>query len=180
VPFTRAPASLPARRKRSCAGAVEEIDDLLGRAGFAQPWEDPRDAVSVSISVHVGHGVDGEGDVESELVRVAGGRLDAYAGSDAGDNNLRDAQPFQTLFEVRVRERSPRPLRHRVVSRLSVELGDEIGPSGGKLAAASLFRPARGRTIDVNEHDWQVMPTECVRQCASVFDDLGGWVGGGE
>ena len=36
-----------------------------------QPREDPRDAVDVSVWVRIGHGVDGEGDVEPVFVRVA-------------------------------------------------------------------------------------------------------------
>ncbi len=52
---------------------VEQIDDLPGRAGFAQPREDAGDAVGVRVGIHIGHGVDGEGDVEPEFV-ARGGR----------------------------------------------------------------------------------------------------------
>ena len=66
-------------------------------------------------------------------MRVASGRFDTDASGDAGDNDLCDTQVLQVLLEARVRERSPLSLRHRVVSRLLVQLRDEIGPSGGKL-----------------------------------------------
>jgi hypothetical protein len=64
----------------------------------------------VSIGVPVGHGVDGEGDVESELVCVAGGRLDADAGGDSGDDDLRDvhSHPQPTILDGLVSLRRPR------------------------------------------------------------------------
>ena len=84
--------------------------------------KDARDAMTVSIKVHVGHGVDRKRDAESVFVCSATRcGLDADAGRDAGDHNMRDVQ---TLPGVRrdswVRERSPRTLRHSVVSRVLV------------------------------------------------------------
>jgi hypothetical protein len=161
-------------------GAVEESDDLLGRAGFAQSREDPRDAVVVGVRVRVGHGVDGEGDVEPLLVRLAGGRLDPDAGGDARDDDLRDAPGLQVLRKARVGERAPLPLRHDVVVRLRVQGGDEISPSGGRLStAARLFRPACWRTGDRDEHDRQPVPTEGVSERAGVRHDLVDGVDGG-
>src|ERR1700687_618273 len=50
----------------SWAPVLEKIDDLAGRAGFAQLREDARNAVAVSIRVHVGHRIDSEDHVETE------------------------------------------------------------------------------------------------------------------
>jgi hypothetical protein len=78
---------LPERRVCVVRGAIEQTEDLLGGAGFAQLGKYSRDAVVVRVSVDGGHGVDGEGNVKSQLVRLAGGRLDTEAGGDAGDND---------------------------------------------------------------------------------------------
>ncbi len=47
----------------SSGARFEQIDDLLRRTGFAQPREDPRDAVNVGIQASVGHRVDSQRDV---------------------------------------------------------------------------------------------------------------------
>ena len=158
----------------------EEIDDLLSRACFAQPRKDPRDAVDVGISIKVRQGIDGEGDIQPVLMGLLCGRLDADARGDDSDHDLRGTQLLQMLVEARVRERSPRPLRHRMVSRLPVQLRDEIGPSGKKLRdVARLFRPARGRTADRDEYHRQAVATECVSQRTGGLHDLVGRVDGG-
>ena len=64
--------------------------------------------------LHVGRGVDGERDVEPEFMRLARGRLDSGAGGDSGDHGLRDSKLRQMLIKIRVRERAPGPLRHRI------------------------------------------------------------------
>jgi hypothetical protein len=134
-------------------GAIEQTKALLGGAGFAQLGKYSRDAVVVRVSVDGGHGVDGEGNVKSQLVRLAGGRLDTEAGGDAGDNDVRDTQLVQMIFEACVRERSPGPLRHRVVSGLLVQFGDKVGPSGQALSTAShLFRSAWSCAPHVHEN----------------------------
>ena len=117
-------------RRRSRAGFVEQINDLPSRAGFAPPREDSGDAIDVRVKVHVGHGVDREGDFEPRFVRVACGRLDAFAGGDAGDNDLGDPQIFQLRFEIRIREGSPLSLPHCMVVWLLFQFGDDIGPVG--------------------------------------------------
>src|SRR6202035_3419425 len=58
--------------------------------------------------------------------------------------------------------------------------GDEVGPSRGTLDDADLFRSARRRTGDVDEHDRQPVLAEGVRQRAGALHDLAGWVYGGE
>ena len=90
----------------------QEIDDLLRRAGFAEPREDVPDAVVVSLGTHVGHGVDGEGDVESLLIGLSRGRLDAGSRRDARDHHLGDVPRFQLGFEIGAGEGAPGPLRH--------------------------------------------------------------------
>src|ERR1700730_5402059 len=71
----------------SCAPVLEKVDDLAGRAGFAQLREDARNAVAVSILIHVGHRIDREDHVESEGVGVTRRRVDPGAGGDANDHD---------------------------------------------------------------------------------------------
>lgn len=79
------------------------------------------------------------------------------------------------LFEAGVGERSPRPFGYRVVRRLLVQLGDEVGPSRGEVSSApSLFRAAGCPTVNVDQHDRQAMAAECVSQGAGMFHDLVG------
>jgi len=78
-------------RQELLAPAVEELEDLRGRAGLAQSREDARDAVVVSVCVHVRHRIHSQRDVEPVLVRMPCGRLDANARGDSGDHHLRDA-----------------------------------------------------------------------------------------
>ena len=59
-------------RRGSC---IEQRDDLLRRARFAEPRENARDAVRVSLGAPVGHGVDRKHDVIAELMRLARGQL---------------------------------------------------------------------------------------------------------
>ena len=126
--------------------------------------------MTVSIKVHIGHGVDRKRNVEPVFVCLARCGLDADAGRDASDHNMCDAQSLQVFVETRVRERSPRTLRHSVVFRLLVYLRNKIGPIGGKLPAwARLFRPSRRSTGDVDKHHRQPMATECIGQRAGVL-----------
>ena len=53
--------------------AIEQVDDFLGRAGFAQARKYPGDAIVVRLGAPVGHGVEGEGDVEAQFIGMAGG-----------------------------------------------------------------------------------------------------------
>ncbi len=88
-------------------GAVEELDDLLCGARFSEAREDARDAVEVGVGVHVGHGIDGESDVEAELVCLTRGGFDSNAGGDADDYDLGDTEAFEMLFEAGVGEGAP-------------------------------------------------------------------------
>ena len=125
-------------------GAVQQVDNILSGIGFAQARKDARHTVSVSVGVQVGHGVDGESDIEPVLVGVARGRFDPDAGGNPGEHDLRDALFLQVRVEIRVRERAPRLLRDDVIFRLLLQLGDKISSIGGKTGkVASLLRPAR-------------------------------------
>ena len=88
------------------------------------------DAVVVRLGAHVGHGVDGERDVEARFIGLARGRLDAGAGGDAGDHHLGDALRLSNGFEIGAGERAPGPLGHHDVAGLLVQFGDEVGPAG--------------------------------------------------
>jgi hypothetical protein len=124
----------------------------------------------VSIAIRIGHGIDREDDVEAEFVGVTRRRFDAYAGGDADDRDLRDAKAFQMGFEVRVGECSPRPLGYQMISRLLVQLRDQIGRAGGKISRpARLFGPTRRACVDIDEHDRQAMAAERIGQRASAL-----------
>ena len=95
--------------------AIEEVDNILGGIGFTKAWKDARDTVSMSVGVQVGHGVDGENNIETAFVRLTGGRFHAKAGGDTGENDLRDTQTFQARFEPGIGERTPRSFGHGVI-----------------------------------------------------------------
>ena len=84
--------------------SLKEAEELFGRSGLSDPGEHVADAVLVRGKGRVGHGVDGESDMEPVLVRVPGGRFDAAAGCDADDNELRDFE-LSEAFRARCRRR---------------------------------------------------------------------------
>ncbi len=140
-----------------------ELDNLRRGAGLAQAGKDARDAVVVSVCVHVRHGVYCKSHVEAVLVRMACRRLDSDTGSDSGDHHLGDAQVFEVLLQAGVGKCSPRPFGHRMVGRLLVQLRDQIGPSGREVSATPrLFRSAGRSTVNVDQHHRQSVPAECV------------------
>ena len=111
--------------------------------------------------------------MNTKRLGLACGRLDTDAGGNAGDHDLRDTQVPQVLLQARVPERPPLPFGDRVVSRLLVQLGDQIGPTGrSRSTAASLLRASRGCTADIDEHNRQAMAAERLRQEARVLDDF--------
>src|SRR5271155_2468286 len=105
------------------------------------------------IGTGVGHGIDGERHVKSQLVGVTGGGLYTGAGCDAGDDHLSDATLLEITLQIRVRERAPSALGHRMIAGLPIQFRDELGPSGGKRwKSGRLFRSARCTGVDVDEH----------------------------
>src|ERR1700733_9952672 len=74
------------------ANVIQQSNNLRACPRFTQAGKDARDAVTVSIKVHIGHGVDRERNVEPVFVCLARCGLDADAGRDASDHNVRDAQ----------------------------------------------------------------------------------------
>ena len=133
-----------ARGRLRPGSCIEQRDDLLRRARFAEPREDARDAVRVSLGAAVGHRVDGKRHVIAEFMRLAGGRLDAGAGGDSGDHDLGNAEALEMLLEARACECAQGSLGDRVILRLAVELGDEFRPIGGKRSEIRrLFGSAR-------------------------------------
>jgi hypothetical protein len=49
----------------------------------------------VSFGARISHGIDGQRDVESLLIRLSGSSFDAGSGCHACDNNLRYADSLQ-------------------------------------------------------------------------------------
>ncbi len=49
------------------ASPIQQADDLRDSACLAKPRENPSKAIDVSVGVHVGHGIDGQCDIETEL-----------------------------------------------------------------------------------------------------------------
>ena len=68
-----------------------------------------------------------------------------------------------------------------MVFGLLVQLGDEIGPPGGKLStAARLFRSPRCATGYIEKYNRKAVAAECVSQSAGVFHNRGGRMDGGQ
>src|SRR5580704_4621648 len=116
----------------SCTPLVEEGDDFLRGAGLTEPRENVCEAVAMRLGTHVGHGVDGERDVEARLIGLPCRGFDTGAGGDAGDHHLRHAARLQLALEIGARERAPRPLGYRDIAGLPGELGNEVRPSIGE------------------------------------------------
>ena len=154
---------------------VDQSNDFLGGSRFPQAGKDSCRAVQMSVQMHVSHSVDRQGDVVSKFVRLARGRLNPDARSDARDHHLGDTQLLQVFIQTGVGESAPRLLVHRVVSGMLVQLRDEIGPSGWKtLCASRLFCSAGCAACYVDQYDGQVVAAKCARQGARVLDDFGG------
>jgi hypothetical protein len=163
--------------------SLEEIDSFLGHTSFSKLREYLRDAVDVSVGARDRHGLNGNGDIESALMRVACGRLDIDASGDAGDHDLSDTELLQMFFQTRVSERSPRPLRHRIVFRLTGSARGRDRPirrAAQLSTAASLFRSTRCSAGDVDEHDRQTVVAKRVSQRDRVLHDLADSVCGGQ
>ncbi len=145
------------------------------------PRKDIPDAVVVSLGTHVGHGVEGEGDIETRLIGLACRGLDAGSRRNARDHHLGDVPRFQQGFEIRAGEGAPGPLRHHDVPGLLVQLRNEVGPSfrtGARLTR--LFRPAWRTAGDVDEHHRPVALAESVGERPSPLDDVADRVDGGK
>src|ERR1700722_6339847 len=150
--------------KRSLPG-VEEVDDLLRRAALAQPWENQFYAVGMGVRVQVGHGIDSQGYIEPVLIGMTCGGLEPYAGGEAEDHDLRDAELLQVLVEVGVGEGAPRPLRDEVIFGLPVQLGNQVGEIRGELPHSRRRFCAAGRAPgNVHEHDRQMVTAEGIEQ----------------
>ncbi len=100
---------------RSCARAIQETDDLLRGAGFAESRKDSRDAIYMGVGVHVRHRIDSKRNIEAEFMRVTRRRFDADACRDASDDDLRDAKLLEMRVEIGIGEGTPSPLSDRVI-----------------------------------------------------------------
>jgi hypothetical protein len=162
-------------------GAVEQIDNILGGIGFAKARKDARDTINMNVGVQVGHGVDGEDNIETAFVSLPGGRFHANAGGDTRENNLRNIQTFQVDFEPGFGERAPRLFGDRVIGRLPIQFRHQFRPIGRTISRrARLLCSAWSATGHVYEHDRLTVATKRRRQSGSVledwFDRVRGWV----
>src|SRR4029077_9606539 len=152
-------------------GAVQQIDNILGGIGFAQARKDARHTVSVSVGVQVGHGVDGEDNIETAFVGLTGGRFHAKAGGDTGEKNLRYTQTFQARFEPSIGERAPRSFGDSVVRRLLIQFRNKLGPIGGEIPGPErLFRSPGSTTSDVDQNDRLLVAAEGIGQGGGVLE----------
>lgn len=132
-----------------------------------------RNAAGMGFQIGVGHGVERQGNVETEVAGMAGSGFDAHAGGDADDHHLGDALALQPGFEIGLDESACRALRHRVVPRVWLQIGDEIRPTGGKFPdAGRLVRPAGRHPGDIDEHDRQAMGAKCLGQGCCPFQHI--------
>lgn len=101
-------------------------------------------------------------------MRVARRRFDAEAGGDAGDHHLGDAERLQVRLGIRAGERARSPLGDRVILRLPVQFGNEVGPVRGQRGqlAGLLCAPQR-HADDSDEHDRQIAAAKGLRQFAA-------------
>ena len=175
-------------------GAVQQVDNILSGIGFAQARKDARHTVSVSVGVQVGHGVDGEDNIETAFVGLTCGRFHAKAGGDSGKNDLRYTQTFQVGFELSIGEPAPRPLGDSVIRRLLIQFRNELGIQGsaqsntrrasktarilaerfrGEIPGPErLFRSPGSTTGDVDQNHRLLVAAKGIGQGAGVLEDL--------
>src|SRR6185312_4499119 len=116
---------------RSALAAVEQRHDPGTGAGFTQSRKDPLNAVLVRLRAHVRHRIQRQGDIEVQLVGLAGGGFHADAGGDAGNHHLGDAKRFQARCQVGTGEDAPGPLGEDDVIGLSVQSAGRSPPRAG-------------------------------------------------
>jgi hypothetical protein len=68
---------------------------------FRQSEENLFNAISMGISIWIGHGIDDQHDVVAMIVRVPRGRFYATGGGDSGEKDLRHSAPAQGKFKER-------------------------------------------------------------------------------
>ena len=127
------------------------------------------------LGAAVGHGVDGQGDVETGLVGLARGGFDARAGRDADHHHLGHAQRLQPGLEIGGREGAPGPFGDDDVARLLLKLGDEFGEvrREGAHVGPGLFRASRRAAGDIDQHHRKVGGPEGAGQGLGPFEHLG-------
>jgi len=86
----------------------------------------------VDLDAPVGHRVDGEGDAVVVRVRLPRGGVDAAAGDEAGQDDLRDAAAAELGVQVGAVEGTPLVLGDADVGVLGAEFVDDDGEVGGQ------------------------------------------------
>lgn len=98
------------------------------------------EAVRVSLMPPVGHGVHGQRNVESRLIRLTRRGLHTGAGGDASDDNLRYAVRLELGFKIGTGKGAPCSLGYRDVAGLPAEFRGE-----GRSIASDRFACAVAR-----------------------------------
>src|SRR5664279_1723405 len=88
---------------RSWQGLRQQFQHFGRRTGLSDEWEEPCDAVDVSVQAAVGHCIDGKGDIETMLIRLARRGLHTAAGGHPDDHDLGDAAALQIAVETQCR-----------------------------------------------------------------------------
>ena len=103
-----------------------------------------------------GGGVAEQGHVITELHGEAAGGLNAGVGEQTDGNDMRDATLLEMKIEIRIGEGAPGVLRDFVISRLNIQLRNEVGPVRRKIThAARLLVTARRAAGDIHQNDRQ-------------------------
>ena len=124
------------------------------------------------FGAHIGHGIESKRDVESLLIRLAGGGFDAGSGCYAGDNNLRYTFGLQLRLQIRARKRAPCPLGYDDIAGLAIQLRNQIAESfGERRETARLLRSAWRAASDIDENDREITLTKGIKQSAGSLND---------
>jgi hypothetical protein len=127
------------------------------------------------LGIQVRHGIDAEGDIQSQFMRLTRRRFDANAGSDAGENDLCHAARPEIFREIRVCEGTPCPLGYGMVFRLAIEFWNKVSPVSRPRATdrQRLLVSARRSAGDIHQDDRETVTAECRGQQAGTLNDFG-------
>ena len=188
------PAAAARAERRESPPAARQAAERSGRAdrvrafssastssvsrGLADAREDLLDGVAMIVEVAIGHRIGDGDDVKAMVEGVAGGRLDAAAGGDAGEKNLGDAAAAQDQLQGGPVEGADLQLRHRMIARLAVKLRDQVCPVGRRRKIEFRLGAAGGHAGDIDQDDRQFPLAESTRETADAGRDLRRGMGG--
>lgn len=144
----RFPLTSPIFRLRGAA--VEQLDDAVGDIRLGDPGEDPPDRIAVGCGIEIRDRVDGDTDVVAEVECGPGARLDAGAGGNSAEYQLRDAALPEFRVEVGSVEGAPSKVgmtRSCSWSANSSMISAKSGPGGSGRSRSCSTRPGAGPPI---------------------------------